>query len=59
MAQREDTVSALNASIEALGLAENVSSITPAKVVFGSVNSLLTMITVCPPPYNDPRQVHA
>ena len=37
----------LNAAIEATNLAENVSSIAPAKAVFGSVHALLTQIRVC------------
>ena len=43
---REDAVSALNVAIEALNLAKEVSSITPAKAVFGSVSVLLAMIKV-------------
>jgi len=58
--RREDAISSLNASIETLNLAENDSSIAPAKVIFGSVNGLLMMIRVCSPPfYSDLRQVHA
>ena len=34
-------------AIEAMNLAKEVSSITPAKAVFGSVSILLTMIRVC------------
>ena len=57
--RREDAISSLNASIETLNLAENDSSIAPAKVIFGSVNGLLMMIRVCAPPfYSDLRQVH-
>ena len=41
--------SALNVAIEVLNLAKEASSITPAKVVFGSVSVLLAMIRVCPP----------
>jgi len=44
---REGTISALNAATEAMNLAENLSSIAPAKAVFGSVSTLLTMIRVC------------
>ena len=40
------TVSVLNAAIEALNLAKEVASITPAKVVFGSASILLAMIRV-------------
>jgi len=44
---RENAVSLLNAAIDAINLAENLSSITPAKAVFGTVNVLLTMVKVC------------
>ena len=44
--EREGTVSALSAVIEALNLAKEVSSITPAKAVFGSASILLAMIRV-------------
>jgi hypothetical protein len=37
----------LNVAIEAMNLAKEVSSMTPAKPVFGSVSALLTMIRVC------------
>ena len=40
------TISALNALIEALNLAKEVASITPAKAVFGSASILLAMIRV-------------
>lgn len=36
----------LNVVIEALNLAKEIASITPAKAVFGSVSVLLTMIKV-------------
>jgi hypothetical protein len=42
----DTAVSALNATIEGLNLAKEVSSVTPAKAVFGSVSALLTMIKV-------------
>jgi len=42
----EGTVEGLNAAIEAMNLAEEVSSIAPAKAIFGSVNLLLTQIRV-------------
>ena len=42
--EQEGTISALNALIEALNLAKEVSSITPAKAVFGSASILLVMI---------------
>ena len=38
--------SALNVAIEALNLAKEISGITPAKAVFGSVGVLLVMIRV-------------
>ena len=44
---RDRSISALNVTIEALNLAKEVSSITPAKAAFGSVSVLLTMIKVC------------
>ena len=43
---RDGAVSSLNAAIEVMNLAKEVSSITPAKAVFGSVSVLLTMIKV-------------
>ena len=43
---REDVISVLNTTIEALNLADKISSITPAKTVFVTVSSLLTMIRV-------------
>jgi len=44
---REGTIGRLNAALEAMSLAEKVSSITPAKIVFGSVGVLLALIKVC------------
>ena len=44
--RRENTISLLDAAIEALNLAKEVSSATPAKAVFGSVGILLTTIKV-------------
>ena len=44
---REETISPLNAAIEAMDLAEKISTITPAKTVFGSVSTLLMSIRVC------------
>ena len=55
---KENVVSLLSAAIEAINLAENLSSITPAKAVFGTVNVLLTMIKVCFLPYNEMFQAH-
>ena len=42
----DGVLSLLNAAIEAVNLATEISSITPAKAVFGSVSTLLTMIKV-------------
>ena len=44
--RRDGALSALNTAIEAMNLAKEVSSVTPAKAVFGSVSVLLTMIRV-------------
>jgi len=57
--RRDGAISPLNVAIEALNLAKEVSSVTPAKAVFGSVSAILAMIRVrflrlC----NDPLQVH-
>ena len=46
--ERENAVSLLNAAIDAMDLAEKISSITPAKAVFGTVSVLLAMIKVYP-----------
>ena len=43
---RDGALSSLNAAIEAMDLAKELSGITPAKAVFGSVSVLLTMIRV-------------
>ena len=43
---RDNVLSSLNVVIETLNLAKEVSSITPAKAVFGSVSLILTMIRV-------------
>ena len=48
--EQEGTISALNTFIEALNIAKEVSSITPAKAVFGSASILLVMIKVRPTP---------
>ena len=45
--RQDGALSSLNAAIEAMNLAKEISSMTPAKVVFGSVSILLTMIRVC------------
>ena len=44
--RRDNTLSLLNAAIEAMNLAKEASSGTPAKVIFGSVSVLLAMIRV-------------
>lgn len=41
---RDSAFSLLNAAIESLNLAKEISSVTPAKAVLGSVSVLLTMI---------------
>ena len=43
---REGALSLLNAAIDAINLAKEASSITPAKVAFGAAGILLTMIKV-------------
>jgi hypothetical protein len=46
--RRQDaTLSTLNAAIEAMNLAKEISSMTPAKAIFGSVSVILAMIRVC------------
>lgn len=42
--RRDDVLSSLNVTIEGLNLAQNLSSITPAKAVFSIVSAILTMI---------------
>ena len=44
--RREDVLSSLNVIIEGLNVAQNLSSITPAKAIFGTVGVILTMIRV-------------
>jgi hypothetical protein len=44
--RKDVTLSSLNMAIEAMNLAKEVASITPAKAVFGSVSIVLTMIKV-------------
>ena len=41
----------LDVAIEALNLAKEISSVTPAKAVFGSVSVILTMIRVGSHPF--------
>ena len=48
--RQDGALSSLNAAIEAMNLAKEISSITPAKAVFGSVSVVLTMIRVRFPP---------
>ena len=48
--RREGALSLLNMTIDVMNLAREVSSVTPAKAVFGSVGVLLTMIRVRFPP---------
>ena len=43
---RETAILVLDAAIEALNIAKELSSITPAKAVFSSVTIILTMIKV-------------
>ena len=43
---RNGVLSTLNVAIDTLNLAKEISSITPARAVFGSVSILLTMIRV-------------
>ena len=45
--RRDNALLLLGAAIEAMNLAKEISSPTPAKAVFGSVSILLTMIRVC------------
>ena len=45
--RREGILSSLNMAIDAMNLAKEATSMTPAKGVFGSVSILLTMIRVC------------
>ena len=44
--RQENVLTLLNGAIEALNLAKEISSATPAKAVFGTVSVLLTMIKV-------------
>jgi len=55
---RDGTLSSLSVAIEAINVAKEVSSITPAKAVFGSVSALLTMIRVRFLSYNQQSKVH-
>ena len=51
--RQDNTLSLLNAAIEAMNLAKEVSSATPARAVFGSVSALLTMIKVRRLPFSN------
>ena len=51
---QDNTLSLLNVAIEAVNLAKEVSSMTPAKGVFGAVSILLTMIRVRRPLLQSP-----
>jgi len=44
--RREKIVSGLDVAIAALNIAKEVSTVTPAKAVFGSVSVILTMFKV-------------
>ena len=46
---RGNAISLLDAAIEVLNLAKEISSIAPAKAVFGTTSALLVMIKVCFP----------
>ena len=50
---RDGALSMLNGAIEVLNLAKEISSVTPAKAVFGSVSVLLAMIRVRSFPFRD------
>ena len=43
---RDNIVSALNVTIDALNLAKEIASVAPAKAVFGTVTVILTTIKV-------------
>jgi len=56
---REGVISLLNATIEVLNLAKEISSVTPANAAFASVSVLLTMIKVRSLLFHDdPLQIH-
>ena len=48
--RQDEALSMLNVAVEAMNLAKEISSVTPAKAIFGSVGVLLTMIRVRFPP---------
>ena len=45
--EREGIILALNGTIEAMNLAKELSSITPAGAVFGSVSVVLVLLIDC------------
>jgi len=51
---REGVISGLNAAIEAMNLAKELTDITPAKAVFGTVSVILTMTRVSFPSLRRP-----
>ena len=55
----DNTLSLLSAAIDAMNLAKEAMSATPAKAIFGSVGILLTMIRVSFLPFSNVlSQVH-
>ena len=44
---RDSVLSSLNVAIDGLNFAKEVTSVTPAKIVFTSTSILLTTIRVC------------
>ena len=55
--RKDDALCLLDLAIEAMNLAKEISSITPAKAVFGTASVLLKMIKVrflLPMPYSRP-----
>ena len=56
--RRDNALSFLNGAIEAMNLAKELSSVTPAEAVFGFVSVLLTMIRVCFPFCGDGLRAH-
>ena len=50
---QDDALSLLDLAIEAINLAKEISSITPAKAAFGTAGVLLKMIKVCSPPFSN------
>jgi len=57
--EQNNALSLLSMAIEALNLAKEISAVTPAKAVFGSVGALLAMIRVpLPPSCDDELPIH-